>query len=119
MLWPLYLAGYRAAAAERSPADEKAAVQELLDGIADHPAVWISGQETVGIRISAAPLLRAATGELVSRAADLWLATPDGSGGVCVELNDEPAGRFWELRAWGAFGIPGRGSGSSSQKPIP
>jgi hypothetical protein len=112
ILWPQYVEGYRNAG--RWTSDDAAAVQGRLDRIADRPAVWISGREDVGVHVSAAPLLRVATSRLVSAEADFILATADGSGGIWLELND---GR-WELATWGAFEIPGRGSGESPQKPI-
>jgi len=67
--------------------------------------VWIvpSDDEPFGVRVPAGPLFEAALDQLVSRASDLMLMSPDVSDGLCIEMNAVPAGIEYELAGWGLF----------------
>lgn len=80
-------------------------ISKLRQAFASSDVIWFARarDEFVAIAVNTPDLLGAPTGQLVSRARDLMIATQDLAAGAVVELNRFNDGEVYEIAAWGEF----------------
>lgn len=110
-IWGVYLPRLVAASrrAEFWAEDEADAVEQLLAralaGGGERRLFALSphGASCVGLPLSASDLVASTLMRLVSRSADLMLASADAADGLCLELNAKGRQNAFELSAWGSL----------------